>query len=589
MRMSQLFSPTLREVPSEAEIPSHQLMLRAGLMRKTVSGIYVYLPLGYRSIRKVEQIVREEMDRQGGQEILMSALMPADMWRATGRWLDYGNEMFRLTDRGGRDMCLGPTHEELVTSIARDEIRSYRQLPKLLYQIQTKFRDEIRPRFGLMRAREFIMKDLYSFDRDADGLEQSYRKMYVAYCRTFDRCGLHYRIVEADPGAIGGTSSHEYMVLSDIGEAALVFCDACGYAANVEQAEARGVWEGIGVTPAEGGRPGTRPCEPVPTPGVRTIEELVSFLRVQPDQMLKTLIYVGDGTPVAAVVRGDRELNEVKLKKALGVRELELATPAVIEEVTGAPVGFAGPVGLKPGVRIIADLEVPSLVAGVTGANAADTHLVGVSYGRDWRADVVCDLRNVVKGDACPRCGLPLDAARGVEVGHLFKLGTKYSRVLGAKFLDEDGTEKLMIMGCYGIGITRIVAAVIEEHHDDDGIIWPMSIAPYHATVVPVNTTAPEQLEVAQAIYGDLWALGVEAVVDDRDERPGVKFKDADLIGFPVRVTIGSRTLDHGQVEIRMRRSGEVERVSVSDAARRVREIVDGELKALEPRHHSLD
>lgn len=581
MRMSQMFAPTLREVPSEAEIASHQLMLRAGMMRKAVSGVYSYLPLGYRVVRKVEQIVREEMDRQGGQELLFPAIQPADIWKQTGRWDDYGNEMFRLKDRGGRDMCLGPTHEELTTITLRDEVKSYRQLPMLVYQIQTKFRDEIRPRFGVMRSREFIMKDLYSFDRNDAGLETSYWKMYEAYRRAFDRMGLHYRIVEADSGAIGGSQNHEFMVVSDVGEAGIVFCDACGYAANEERAEAADmpVLEPAPVGSSEAA--GASRARTVPTPDVRSIDDLIGFLGVSPKQMVKTMIFVADGQPVAALIRGDRDVNEVKLRKALGCAALELAPPDVIEDVTGAPVGFAGPMGLRRKVTIIADPEVLHVTDGVVGANAADAHIIGVRYGVDFTAHMVKDIHVVTAGDACPRCGAALAGARGIEVGHLFKLGTKYSSSLGARYLDEAGQEQLMIMGSYGIGITRCVAAIIEEYHDENGIVWPMSVAPYHVIVLPVNTTDAEQLKAAETLYAELEALGVEVVLDDRNERPGVKFKDADLIGFPVKVTIGARGLAQGKVEVSLRRGSQAVMIGLGEAAAYVNELVCSQLALL--------
>lgn len=573
--MSQMFAPTLREVPSEAEIPSHQLMLRAGLIRKTLSGVYSYLHLGYRVIRKIEQIVREEMDRQGGQEVLMPAMQSADIWRESGRWDDYGGEMFRLKDRGGRDVCLGPTHEEIMTITMRDEISSYRQLPKLIYQIQTKYRDEIRPRFGVMRAREFLMKDLYSFDRDAAGLDISYAKMYEAYCRAFDRMGLVYKIVEADSGAIGGTQNHEFMVVSDVGEAGIVYCDGCGYAANVERADAAV----IGDVPPED--LGESKAKVTSTPKVRTIDELIGFLGISPRQMVKTMIYMADDEPVAAMVRGDRDVNEIKLRKVLGCKDLELASPEVIEEVTGAPVGFAGPISMARKIRIVADYEVPHVADAVVGANQVDAHIVGVRYGLDFTADVVADIRMVEGGDACPSCGKALTGARGVEVGHLFKLGIKYSSVLGANFLDQQGQEHPIVMGSYGIGVSRTVAAIIEEHHDDHGIVWPMSVAPYQVVVVPVNTSEPQQVEVAEGIYRELKELGVEVVLDDRDERPGVKFKDADLIGFPVKITIGPKYLAQGKVEISMRRGGEIVAVDIADAARKVHCIIQSELARL--------
>ena len=571
MKMSQIFAPTLREVPSDAEIPSHQLMLRAGMMKKALSGIYTYLPLGYRVIKKVENIIREEMDRQDGQEVLMPAVQSADLWRETGRWDAYGSEMFKLTDRGMRDLCLGPTHEELVTSMVRDDLRSYRQLPKMIYQIQTKFRDEIRPRFGLMRAREFIMKDMYSFDRDDATLDISYRSMYEAYCATFDRCGLEYKVVEADCGTIGGTSSHEYMVISDIGEAAIVYCEKCRYGANIERAEVK--YEKAPACDVDS-MPAT---EKVSTPNVKTIEDLATFFNCGADKMLKTLIYVADGKPVAVVIRGDRALNEVKLSNCLGAKELELASEEVIYQVTKAPVGFAGPVGLS-GVRVIGDFEIQDVECGITGANERDMHIKNVVYGRDYKVEILADLRDVVENDPCPNCGNPLSVARGIEVGHLFKLGTKYSKVLNATYLNEEGVENPIVMGCYGIGVTRVVAAVIETCHDKDGIIWPMSIAPFQVDLVVVNTTDEEQLSVAKDIYQRLQASGVEVLFDDRDERPGVKFKDADLIGIPIRITVG-RTVSEGQVEMKLRHSSDMENIAIGDIEQKVKELITSQMQ----------
>jgi prolyl-tRNA synthetase len=575
MRVTEMYAPTLREWPAEAEIASHRLMLRAGLMRKLVSGVYSYLPLGYRVIRKVEQIVREEMDRQGGLEILMSALQPAELWKASGRWTEYGPEMFKLQDRAGREFCLGPTHEEIFTSLIRDEVRSYRQLPLLLYQIQTKYRDEIRPRFGLVRAREFIMKDLYSFDRDEEGLDVSYRKMYEAYSRVFTRCGISYMVVEADVGAMGGTDSHEFVIVTEVGEADLVYCKQCGYAANVERAEC--------MAPAESPATELKPLEKVATPDMRTIDEVSGFLGVSPKELIKTLVYVADGKPVAALVRGDRDLNEAKLKRVLGVAEVELADEETIRRVTGAPVGFAGPVGIAVD-RIIADLEVGTMINSVVGGNAKDLHLRNANVDRDFRVDTYADLRNAVEGDPCPKCMAPLSAANGTEVGHIFKLGTKYSAALGARYLDENGQEHPIIMGSYGIGITRTVAAIIESNHDEDGIIWPMSVAPYHAVVVPINVTEEEQMAAATDLYEKLEARGVEVVLDDRNERPGVKFKDADLIGYPIRIVVSQKGLLAGQVEVKRRRSGTATMVDIADVPDHVASIIAEELASLVPR-----
>lgn len=560
MRMSELLAPTLREDPQEAEIPSHRLLLRGGFMRRSAAGMYTFLPLGYRSLRKIMRIIEEEMDRQGGQELLLPIVQPAELWEASGRWREYGDEMFRLKDRHGRSFCLGPTHEEIITALVRAEVSSYRQLPLLLYQIQNKYRDEIRPRFGLIRAREFIMKDLYSFDRDEDGLAESYRKMYEAYKRAFARCGLSTRVVEADPGAIGGTTTHEFMVLADAGEAEIVFCSACDYAANVEKAE-------CAPPPEASSRHGDTsapvpPAEEVATPGVRTIDELTRFLGVEPTGVLKTMLYVADGEPVAVVVRGDHHVNEVKVRRLLGAAELEPASPERIRELTGAEVGFAGPVGLT-GVRIIADWAA-LLDDAVAGANRTDAHMIHVSYGRDWQGEPA-DVRTAMAGDRCPRCGAELQSRRGIEVGQLFKLGTKYSSALGATFLDEDGVRRPIVMGCYGIGVSRTLAAIVEQHHDEAGIKWPVSVAPYEVVIVPVRYEDPAQKEMADELYHRLTAAGVEVVLDDRDERAGVKFKDADLIGFPLRITVGPRALQEGAVEFRWRQDGTQEQVALPD------------------------
>lgn len=558
--MSRLFAPTLREVPAEAEVVSHQYLLRAGYIRKTASGVYSYLPLGWRVLRKIEDIVREEMDRAGGQEILLPALQPAEIWQESGRWDVYGKELFRLKDRHDRDFCLGPTHEEVITDLVRREISSYRDLPKLLYQIQTKARDEIRPRLGLIRCREFIMKDLYSFDRDQEGLEQSYRAMYRAYERIFTRCGLRFKAVEADSGAIGGKDSHEFMVLAATGEGVIAYCDACDYAANLERAVAAAAPAAPAEVAKERGL--------VPTPGRHTIEEVTAHLGVPPTRLVKTLIYRAiyrdREEPVAVLVRGDRDVNETKLKNALDALFVELADAALVEKVTGAPVGFAGPVGLS-GVRILADPEATQVVNAVVGANQSDAHLINVNYGWDYQADAVLDLHNVAAGDPCPRCGAPLKTTRGIEVGHVFKLGTKYSEALHATFLGEDGEEHFIVMGSYGIGIPRTMAAAVEQNHDADGIIWPIPLAPYHVIIVPVNYAVSEQRALAEALYRELTAAGVEVLIDDRDERAGVKFKDADLMGFPFRITVGPRTLKEGRVELRRRATGTVSLLAQED------------------------
>lgn len=556
MRTSQMLIPTLREVPAEAEIISHQLLLRAGYIRKSASGIYTYLPLAHRVLKKIMQIVREEMDRQGGQELLMPIVQPAEIWLESGRWHVYGPELFRLKDRHNRDFCLGPTHEEVITILVRGEVRSYKQLPQLLYQIQNKYRDERRPRFGLMRGREFIMKDLYSFDKDEEALEVSYQKMHKAYTNIFTRCGLKFRPVEADSGAIGGSSTHEFMVLADSGEAAVLYCSSCDYAANTEKA----------AIPAAGLDPSIEKfnLEEVKTPGKKSAEDVAKFLGIDTWQVIKTMIYRTDKEIVAALVRGDRDVNEIKLLNSLGALTVELANEEQVQKTSGAPAGYAGPVGLK-NVRIVADHEVMSMVNGVSGANSADAHLINVNPGRDFKADIIEDIRMVQVGEPCPKCGTHLQEARGIEVGQIFKLGIKYSKALGATFLDENGKEKPIVMGCYGVGVSRTIAAAIEQNHDQDGIIWPASIAPYHVVVIPVSAKDTKQFAIAEELYKGLNQVGIEAVIDDRPERPGVKFKDADLIGFPLRVVVGGKASDEGVVEVRQRRSGQIDLIPVSE------------------------
>ncbi|MDO7787053.1 proline--tRNA ligase [Desulforamulus aquiferis] len=564
MRTSQMLIPTLREVPAEAEVISHQLLLRAGFIRKSASGIYTYLPLAHRVLKKIMQIVREEMDHQGGQELLMPIVQPAEMWLESGRWHVYGPELFRLKDRHNRDFCLGPTHEEVITILIRGEVRSYKQLPQLLYQIQSKFRDERRPRFGLMRGREFIMKDLYSFDKDEEGLEVSYQKMHAAYTNIFTRCGVQFRPVEADSGAIGGSTTHEFMVLADSGEAAILYCSSCDYAANNEKA----------AIPAAGLDPSIekRALEEEITPGQRSAEDVAKFLGITTQQVIKTMIYRTDKELVAALVRGDRDVNEIKLLNALGALTVDLASEEQVKDVSGAPLGYAGPVGIK--VRIVADHEVMAMVNGISGANKVDAHLINVNPGRDFKADLIEDIRMVQAGEPCPKCGAQLQEARGIEVGQIFKLGTKYSKALGATFLDENGKEKPIVMGCYGVGVSRTMAAAIEQNHDQDGIIWPASIAPYQVIVIPVSAKDAKQMTIAEELYNELSKLGIEVVLDDRPERPGVKFKDADLIGFPLRVVVGGKATDEGVVEIRQRRSGQTDLIPISDVIKYVREIL---------------
>ncbi len=565
MRYSQYLVNTLKETPADAEVLSHQLMLRTSMIRKVAAGIYSYLPFGLRSIRKVEQIVREEMDRAGAAELLMPMVVPAELWQESGRWSQYGKELLRLKDRKDADFCLGPTHEEVITDIARRELRSYRQLPINLYQIQTKFRDEIRPRFGLMRGREFIMKDAYSFDLDDAGADKAYEKMYQAYRRIFLRCGLNFRAVEADSGAIGGSFSHEFMVLAESGEDAIVSCDACEYAANVEKAELR---KATSAAPSP-----SAALTRVETPARKTIEDVALFLDLPPARLVKTLIVVTDGgDTVAVLLRGDRELNDIKLKNRLGCDWVELADEETVLKVTGAPTGFAGPVGLK--LRILADHEVATLGDFVVGANLKDHHLTGVNHGRDFAVEAFADLRQAVAGDPCPRCSGKLEVWRGIEVGHVFKLGTKYSKSLSATVLDEQGQERPLVMGCYGIGIGRTMAAAIEQNHDENGIIWPMPIAPFQVIVTLLNPNDEPVAAAAEALYGELLHAGIEVLFDDRDERPGSKFKDADLLGIPLRVTVGARGLKDGVLELQERRGGERTLVPVAEVATVVAERV---------------
>jgi len=543
MRMSNLLVPTLREVPSDAEIASHQLMMRAGYIRKLAAGIYSYLPLGLRCERKVEQIIREEMDRAGAQELLMPALLPAEAYQASGRWDVFGPSMFKMKDRYERDFCLGPTHEELFTQTVINEVRSYKEYPMTLYQIQTKYRDEGRPRFGVMRSREFVMKDAYSFDMTQEGLDVSYKKMYDAYCRIFERLGLDFTIVDADSGAMGGSGSQEFMVKSPVGEDSIAYCDACGYAANYEKAQC--IPEDKEFTQDD------LPMEKIATPDVHTIEELVGFFGTDPYVFAKTIIYKADDKYIAAMVRGDREINEVKLKNLVGcVDDLELAEPFMVRQLTNAEVGFAGPVGLD--IEVIADLEVMQMKNFIIGANDIGYHYKNVNVNRDFTPTKVADIRVIATGDKCPVCGKPIKTAQGIEVGHIFKLGTKYSEALGLNFTDESGEPKTVIMGCYGIGVTRCIAAAIEQGHDDNGIILPVAIAPYQAIVVPVNNKEEEQMKLAEEIYEDLKNQGIEVLLDDRAERAGVKFKDADLIGIPLRIVVGKKC-GEGIVEYKLR------------------------------------
>ena len=571
MKLSALLAPTLREDPSEAEVVSHRLMLRAGMIRRLAAGVYELLPLGFRVIHKVINIIREEMNRAGAQELLLPALLPSELWRETGRWDVYGKELMRITDRHEREFCLGPTHEEIITDLVRKEVRSYRQLPLNLYQIQTKFRDEIRPRFGLMRGREFLMKDAYSFDKDEEGLGVSYKKMDEAYRRIFNRCGLKYKVVEADPGPIGGGFSQEFMVLAETGEDEIMHCDKCEYAASHEMARFKVKAEVEVEVKVKGKMP---KIEKVKTPNVKTIEQLQQFLKVEPKRMIKTLIHEVEGKPIAVLIRGDHSLNEVKLKKLLKTENVKLAEAELIRKVTGAPIGFSGPVGLKK-VKIIADRSVPEIEDGVAGANKTDMHVIHVQYDRDYKADVIDDLRLAQEGDLCPVCeGGKLVMTRGIEVGHIFKLGTKYSEKMKAAFLDENGKEKACIMGCYGIGVGRTAAAAIEQSNDKDGIIWPISIAPYHVVVVPVNVSEKDQKDIAIEMYENLFEEGIEVLLDDRDGRIGMRLKDMDLIGIPIKVIIGPKGLAQGKVEIKLRSSGETKLVKKEDVLKEVRQLI---------------
>jgi len=560
MRYTKYFIPTYKEMPAEAEVISHQLMLRAGMIRKLTSGVYSFLPIGLKSLRKVETIIREEMNRSGAIEVLMPAVHPAELWKESGRWDYYGPELLRFRDRNNHEACLAPTHEEVITDLVRREIHSYKQLPVNFYQIQFKFRDEIRPRFGVMRCREFIMKDGYTFDVDEAGADKSYEIMRQTYSRIFQRCGLKFKIVDADSGSIGGSFSQEYMVLAETGEDQIVTCSKCEYAANMERAEVK--WDGP-EAPAVGTM---KRLEEVSTPNMRTVEEVTSFLSVSPRELVKTLIFKTDTELVAALIRGDHEVNEVKLKNLLAADSVELADPDRVAEVTGAPMGFAGPVGLK--VKRIADNALKGMADFVTGGNKHDVHFIHVNLGRDFQADQFADLRLVRPGDFCPRCKGELEFKRGIEVGHIFKLGTKYSKPLNAVYLDEKGEEKVIVMGTYGIGVARTMAAAIEQNHDADGMIFPVPIAPFEVVVLPLQIQEAEVSATAEKIYGEIQAKGLDVLIDDRDVRPGVKFKDADLLGIPVRINVGARNLKNGRVEMKLRTEAESVLIRIQEAPR---------------------
>lgn len=576
MRLSEMHLKTLREVPSEAELASHILLLRTGMIRKLVSGVYGFMNMGYRSVRKIEDIIRQEMDAKGGQEILMSAVQPAELWEESGRWYAYGPELWRLKDRNGRDFCLGPTHEEIFTDIARADITSHRQLPVNLYQIQTKYRDEARPRFGLMRSREFIMKDAYSFDKDDSGLDESYKKMFNAYEKIFKRCGLDCRPVEADSGAIGGSNSHEFTAISEVGESEIAFCESCDMAATLERAAT------VDAKPT-GSENDFLLLEDVHTPDSKTIEEVAKYLGITEDKTMKALLFVTydeEGNKdkyVAAFVRGDRELNMTKLINALNIPEhaIEFADEKEMSAETGCVGGFTGPIGLHDCI-VVVDSELPGQVNLVAGANKPNYHTKNVNYGRDYKADILVDLKTLREGDPCPVCGKPVKTARGIEVGQVFKLGTKYSEAMGAYYKDENQKEKPIVMGCYGIGVTRTLAAVVEQHHDENGIIWPISVAPYHCIITLINPKDDVQSELAESIYTSLQGMGVEVLLDDRAERPGVKFKDADLLGIPIRITVG-KLAGEGQVEYKLRRDEDKTVLSAEQAVAAASQIVSEE------------
>jgi len=569
MHWSKTLIPTLKEDPADAEVISHKLLVRAGYVRQVSRGVYDYLPLGLRVIRNVETIVREEMNRAGAQELLMPIASPAELWQESGRWERYGKELLRFKDRHERDFCLGPTHEEIVTDLVRRTVRSYRELPMNLYQIQTKFRDEVRPRFGLMRGREFIMKDAYSFHADVADCKREYDNMYQTYKRIFTRSGLSFRPVEADTGAIGGSQSHEFQVLAESGEDAIVSCNTCEYAANIEKAELKA------GAPNETNQ-ASHGMEKVATPGKKTVPEVAEFLKLPARQFIKTLVYKTDaGELVAALVRGDHEINELKLRSALNCREVTLADEASVAQATGVVPGFIGPIGLR--LHTVADLSVQGMKSAVTGANEADAHFIKVDQARDFTPALFADLRLVVAGDSCARCTTgKLETHRGIEVGQVFYLGTKYSESMHATYLDAEGRERPFEMGCYGIGVSRMVAAAIEQNHDENGIIWPVAIAPFQVLVLPINFKDEKLRAAAEKLYGDLQQCGVDVLLDDRDERPGVKFKDADLIGIPFRVTIGAKGLDKGVIELRTRRDGKTDEIPVAEAAGRIQALIAG-------------
>ena len=569
MLATKLYAPTLREVPSDADVVSQQLMLRAGFMRKTANGLYSFLPLGWRSIKKIEAIVREEMDRASAQEIMMPILQPAEIWKESGRWNAYGAEMMRINDRHDNEFCLGPTHEEMITTLVKNEINSYRQLPVNLYQIQSKFRDERRPRYGLMRSREFIMKDAYSFDVDEAGLEESYKSMYDAYTRIFNRCGLTFRPVEADSGAIGGSGTHEFMAIAEAGEADIVYCTKCDYAANIEIGKP-------GIMKQE--EEALQELSVVDTPNASSIEAVAEMLNLPLHKTIKAVVFSIDGKVVLAIVRGDHEVNEVAVQHAvLGSVEPEMATPEELEKV-GLTAGFISPVGLEQTEEfaIVVDESVMETYNVCGGANKKDVHYININPKRDFNVEdiIVAPIRLITKDDVCPTCGGSLEHAKGIEVGQVFKLGTKYSEALQATFLDQNGRPNPMIMGCYGIGVSRTLAAAIEQYHDENGIIWPRSIAPFEAVIVPINAKDEALMSTSETIYSALQEAGVDVLLDDRKDRAGVKFKDADLIGYPLRITVSKNTLENNEVEIQIRKTGEALSCAIDSVATKVTELL---------------
>jgi prolyl-tRNA synthetase len=570
LRYKDFFIPTLKEDPADAEVVSQRLMIRAGMIRKLAAGIYNYLPLGLRSMRKVENIVREEMNRAGAIELLMPFVLPSELWKESGRWEKYGKELLRLKDRAEREFCIGPTHEEIITDIVRKEFKSYKQLPVNIYQIQTKFRDEIRPRFGVMRAREFMMKDAYSFDSDGEGAERSYWLMYEAYNRIFERCGLEFRAVIADTGNIGGSFSHEFMVLAPTGEDIIMSCDKCDYAANLELAELG--YDGNKETNKD--KEESIRLSEVHTPNLKSVEGVSAFLKVHPSKLLKTMIIETEGEPVAVLVRGDHQLSLTKLKRAMGAEYVEFGAEKTIEQVTNAPIGFSGPVGIK--IRVIADRAIENIKNGITGANKKDFHLMNVNLNRDFSVDKFADIRVASDNDACPKCNAgSLNSSRGIEVGHVFMLGTKYSEAMNATFVDQSGKERYFIMGCYGIGIGRTVAAAIEQNYDENGIVLPISIAPFEVIILPLNMSQEEIFNVAEDIYSKLSKSGLQVVIDDRDESAGIKFKDADLVGIPIHIVIGHRTLKENLVEVKLRKGGISKKVKIEEVVKEVESIIN--------------